>query len=73
MLQFEVEKFSFRIRTRSGVVVDRVSFSGKNEEDALRRLHQAYPGAQLLETSNEQATARQRESTLEDVIDLITR
>lgn len=73
MVQIDLEKFNFRIRTRSGVVVDRVTFSGRTEEDAMRRLRQAYPECQLLETWNEQPVTRQRDSSLEDVIDLITR
>jgi hypothetical protein len=73
VVHIDLEKFNFRIRTRSGVVVDRVTFSGQSEEDALRRLRQAYPECQLLETWNEQPATRQRDSSLEDVIDLITR
>lgn len=71
VLQYQVEKFNFRIRTRSGVVVDKVSLSGRDVEDAGRRLQQIYPGCEVLETwSGEPVQAR--ESSLEDVIDRIT-
>ncbi|MBI5329776.1 MAG: hypothetical protein HZB71_04090 [Betaproteobacteria bacterium] len=74
MIQYEVEKYNFRIRTRSGVVVDRVSISGKNPDDANRRLMQVYPECVVLDTwSGESNPIRvQRDSSLEDVIDLIT-
>ncbi len=76
MIQYEVEKFNFRIRTRSGVVVDRVSISGKTPEDANRRLMQLYPECVVMDTWNGDPSPsrhpQQRESNLEDVIDLIT-
>ena len=65
-------KYGFRIRTRSGVVVDNLSISGKNEPDAERKLCQIYQGCEILETRHVVArTPRVGPVNYEDVVDLI--
>lgn len=65
-------KFGFRIRTRSGTVVDSLSFSGKDKPDAERKLRQTYVGCEILESKSLVApNQRGRAMDFEDVVDLI--
>lgn len=66
-------KFGFRIRTKNGAVVDNLSFSGKDEPDAERKLRQIYMGCEILEAKPLVApTQRARTMNFEDVVDLIS-
>lgn len=71
MVHFEVTKFAFRIRTRTGSLVDRLLIHGRDVEDATRKLMQMYPGCEILETWTEAAPIRQGAYSLDDVVDLI--
>ncbi len=66
-------KYGFRIRTRSGAVVDNLSIFGRDEPDAERKLRQIYLGCEILE-SRRQAVYSPRNGplTYEDVVDLIS-
>jgi len=65
-------KYGFRIRTRSGVVVDNLSISGRDEPDAERKLRQIYHGCEILETRHVIArSARMNPVNYEDIVDLI--
>ena len=66
-------KYGFRIRTRSGAVVDNLLIFGRDEPDAERKLRQIYLGCEILEAKRLiiQA-ARTGPLTYEDVVDLIS-
>ncbi len=67
------KKYGFRIRTRTGSVVDNLLIFGKDEPDAERKLRQIYLGCEILEAKRLVIQA-QRSSTAsyEDVVDLIS-
>jgi hypothetical protein len=66
-------KYAFRIRTRSGVVVDNLLIFGRDEPDAERKLRQIYLGCEILETKRLLVQApRSGPVTFEDVVDLIS-
>lgn len=66
-------KYGFRIRTRSGAVVDNLVIFGKDEPDAERKLRQIYLGCVILEAKRlVTQVARNGPVTYEDVIDLIS-
>ena len=66
-------KYGFRIRTRSGSVVDNLLIFGQSEPDAERKLRQIYLGCEIIE-SKRMVVPVQRSSpvTYEDVVDLIS-
>ncbi|WP_301101891.1 hypothetical protein [Propionivibrio sp.] len=65
-------KYGFRIRTRSGAVVDNLLIFGRDEPDAERKLRQIYLGCEILETKRLLIQApRTSPVTFEDVVDLI--
>lgn len=72
MIPFEIGKFGFRIRTRTGVMVDGLSIHARSEEEALRKLHQVYPGCQILESCKGTSRLGHQSTSFEDVVDLIT-
>lgn len=66
-------KYGFRIRTRSGAVVDNLLIFGKNESDAERKLREIYLGCEILEARRSLMQApRTGPVTYEDVVDLIS-
>jgi hypothetical protein len=65
-------KYGFRIRTRSGMVVENLTIHGKDEADAERKLRQMYLHCQILECRTVGARSH-AEPTFEDVIQLVTR
>jgi len=66
-------KYGFRIRTRSGVVVDNLAIYGKDEVDARRKLCQMYNDCEILESRSLSAPLGGRHAaySYEDVVDLI--
>jgi hypothetical protein len=66
-------KFGFRVRTRSGAVVDNLLILAKDPSDAERKLRQVYPGCEILETRQQVSLgSRSGPLTYEDVVDLIS-
>ena len=66
-------KYGFRIRTRSGAVVDNLLIFGKDEPDAERKLRQIYLGCEILEAKRLLTQGpRSGPVTFEDVVDLIS-
>lgn len=66
-------KYGFRIRTRSGGVVDNLVIFGRDEPEAERKLRQMYLGCEILERRNVASmNARQAPMSYEDVVDLIS-
>ena len=65
-------RYGFRIRTRSGAVVDNLLIFGRDEPDAERKLRQIYLGCEILEAKRLLIQApRTGPVTYEDVVDLI--
>lgn len=65
-------KFSFRIRTRGGSVVENLSILGKDRDEAERKLRQIYLGCFVLESKEQTHKAlRSGPVNYEDVVDLI--
>ncbi|MFC5303382.1 hypothetical protein [Azospira restricta] len=66
-------KYGFRIRTRSGAIVDNLMIFGRDDSEAERKLRQMYMGCEILERRNV-ASGGPRSSPIsyEDVVDLIS-
>ncbi|UCV06785.1 hypothetical protein [Dechloromonas denitrificans] len=73
MQSVSISKYFFRIRTRSGVVVENLSFFGRDEDDARRKLLQIYNDCQVLDCELRRAAlvGRNAHMNYEDVVDLI--
>ena len=71
MIPFEVVKFGFRIRTRSGSTVDHLSIHGKDLDEATRKLRQMYYSCEILASWTEATQLRAATQSFEDVVDLI--
>lgn len=66
-------KYGFRIRTRSGAVVDNLLIYGENEPDAERKLRQIYHGCEIIEAKRLVIPAqRSNPVSYEDVVDIIS-
>ena len=66
-------KFGFKIRTRSGLVVDNLLIPGKDQADAERKLNQIYRNCEILETKTvQQASAREETMDIDGIISLIS-
>jgi hypothetical protein len=70
-MQFEVEKFGFRIRTRSGSLVDNLSIHGGQLAEAEAKLRRMYPGCEVIEAWNERTRLGSQPNSYEEIIDLI--
>ncbi|MFZ4534754.1 hypothetical protein [Propionivibrio sp.] len=65
-------KYGFRIRTRSGAVVDNLLIFGKDEPDAERKLRQIYLGCEIIDAKRLVIQApRTGPVSFEEVVDLI--
>lgn len=49
MQPLALTKYGFRIRTRVGLVVDKLMIHGRDHEDAQRKLRQMYRDCEILE------------------------
>ncbi len=66
-------KFGFKIRTRSGLVVDNLLIPGKDQADAERKLNQSYRNCEILETKTvQQTSAREETMDIDGIISLIS-
>lgn len=74
MLSGTISKYLFRIRTRSGVIVEHLSFYGRDEAEAKRKVTQIYNRCEILECRHQQASMNGRLGSVnyEDVVDLIS-
>ncbi len=67
-------KFGFKIRTRSGLVVDNLLIPGKDQADAERKLTQIYRHCEILESKPVQQQATREEAMdIDGIISLISR
>ncbi|MQY50516.1 hypothetical protein HCX48_02115 [Rhodocyclus tenuis] len=74
MQRTQTAKFGFRIRTRSGAVVDNLTFSGRDALEAERKLRQIYLGCEIIESRHLLvSTPRNGQLNYEDVVDLISK
>ncbi len=73
MQSSSVMKYQFKIRTRSGVLVENLSIFGQSEADASRKLRQIYNGCEIIESGCTQPPFNGRHGLLnyEEVVDLI--
>ena len=49
MAHTAIVKYGFRIRTRSGLIVDNLLIHGRDESDAERKLRQMYQHCRILQ------------------------
>jgi hypothetical protein len=54
-----ITRYGFRIRTRSGLIVENLLIHGKDEADAERKLLQMYQHCKILERSVHKPSAKQ--------------
>lgn len=73
MLPPILTKYSFRIRTRIGLVVDNLMIHGHDEIDAQRKLRQIYRDCEILDCICHRGNVRMQPANLEDVLSIITR
>lgn len=66
-----LEKFSFRIRTRNGVVLDRLHIQAADQDEARAKLLRMYPHCEVLSASQENQAASQAGKSFEDIADLL--
>ena len=52
MRSFDTTKYRFRIRTRQGLVVEKLMIHGRDEADAERKLRQMYPHCEIIERTS---------------------
>jgi len=68
-----VIKFGFKIRTRSGTVVDNLTFAARDRVDAERKVTQIYHQCEILECRELQQTIKEEGFDLESAINLISK
>ena len=64
MASSAITKYGFRIRTRSGLIVDNLLIHGRDEVDAERKLRQMYQYCDILQcTVHQPATSTELAAT----------
>ena len=67
-------KFDFSIHTRSGQKVESIVISGRDREDAERKLFQMYRNCTVVTCAEKSADEKSRQSTsMEDLLTLISK
>lgn len=66
-------RFTFRVRTRNGLVVEAVNLQARDREEADRRLTQMYVGCSVLDCQTATPDGREESASFESVISLIAR
>jgi len=66
-------KYSFRIRTRHGLLVENLAIHGRDEADAERKLRQMYQHCQILGCVVLQPGRKPDWISFEDVVSLIAK
>ena len=64
-------KFGFRIKTRGGMLVDKLLFAAHDREDAERKLRQIYRDCEILECQIATPGLKDEAFDVESAIDLI--
>jgi hypothetical protein len=83
MLTSTTTKYSFRIRTRHGLVVENLMIHGRDEADAERKLRQMYLHCEILDRSvmrpammqpsTVQAPGKTDAASFEEIVSLISK
>jgi hypothetical protein len=77
MSNLSTTKYGFRIRSRTGMVVENLAIHGRDESDAERKLRQMYPYCEVLECRKVNGHASPASDTetasFEEVLTLVTR
>jgi len=68
-----MEKYGFRIKTRSGLSVDNLVVQARDRAEAERRIKQIYMHCEIIECKQLPSVAREEVSDLEGIISLIAR
>jgi hypothetical protein len=68
-----VIKFGFKIKTRSGTVVDNLMFAARDRADAERKVAQIYQRCEILECSELRQMVKEEGFDLESAINLINK
>jgi hypothetical protein len=68
-----VIKYGFKIKTRSGTVVDNLMFAARDRADAERKVTQIYHQCEILDCREMQQTIREEGFDLESAINLINK
>jgi hypothetical protein len=68
-----VIKFGFKIKTRSGTVVDNLIFAARDRAEAERKVTQIYQRCEILECRELQQTIKEEGFDLESAINLINK
>jgi hypothetical protein len=66
-------RFTFRVRTRNGLLVEAVNLQARDREEADRRLMQMYMGCTVLDCQTATPDGREESASFESVISLIVR
>ena len=66
-------KYSFRIRTRTGSVVENLMIHGRDEVEAQKKLRQMYPRCQIVDCVCHRGGVRVPVPSFEEVASLIVR
>ena len=68
-----MNKYGFRIRTRSGSVVDNLQVQARDRAEAERRINQVYRHCEIMECREVTPTLKKEGLDLEDVVALINK
>jgi hypothetical protein len=68
-----VIKFGFKIKTRSGTVVDNLTFAARDRVDAERKVTQIYHQCEILDCRELQQSIKEEGFDLESAINLISK
>ena len=66
-------RFTFRVRTRNGLLVEAVNLQARDREEADRRLMQMYMGCTVLDCQTATPDGREESASFESVISRIVR
>ena len=72
-MQHSTVKYSFRIRTRHGVVVENLAIHGRDEADAERKLRQMYTHCEILVCVIAAGNGKSPMVSFEEVVSLISK
>lgn len=72
-MQQSTLKYSFRIRTRHGLVVENLAIHGRDEADAVRKLRQMYTHCEILECVIAAGSGKSPMVSFEEVVSLISK
>ncbi len=67
-----MQKFSFSIRTRDGLLIKRLMIAGRDQEDAERKLKQMYRHCEIVGSeSHRQENLRSQQDIIEEITSLL--